>query len=153
MELIVTSDVFENNGIIPIKYTGHGEDISPPLHLSALHTDIKSLAIIMDDIKHPLFRVYNHWVIWNLPIMTDIPEGIPHGAVIKEFDNATQGLGYGRHKYRGPKPPLGTRHEYRYTVYVLDSLLELKENSKKADLLKIMESHVLQQGEIVGKYK
>ncbi len=150
--LSVTS-VFENNGKIPVKFTGHGKDISPALSLSELSNKARSLAIIMDDIKHPIFHVYNHWTIWNLPVMQKIPENIPHGKKLDDFDGAVQGVGYGRHKYRGPKPPLGTTHKYQYNVYVLDCRLELSSKSKKADLLKAMDNHILQYGFITGEYK
>lgn len=152
-ELNVTSKAFENNGTIPVEYTGHGKDISPPLTLSELAANAKSIAIIMDDTRHPLFKVYNHWVVWNLPVMQEIPANITHGKVIRELGGAIQGVGYGRNKYRGPKPPFGTTHSYQYNVYVLDCLLDLGTNSKKADVMKAMENHILQHGFIVGNYK
>ncbi len=31
-QLTVTSPAFENEAVIPIQYTGRGEDISPELH-------------------------------------------------------------------------------------------------------------------------
>lgn len=152
-EIIVTSNAFTNNGTIPVEYTGHGKDISPPLTLSELSERAKSISIIMDDIKHPLFKIYNHWVIWNIPVMQEIPANIPHGKTIEEFRGAVQGIGYGRHKYRGPKPPFGTTHNYQYTVYVLDSRIEISPTSKKVNLLRVMEDHILQQGHIIGSYK
>jgi len=151
--LVVTSDAFENGGIIPVDYTGHGKDISPRLVLSDISPNAKSIAVLMDDIKHPLFKIYNHWIIWNLPVMQEIPESIPHGKYLEILGGAMQGTGYGRHKYRGPKPPFGTTHLYQYNVYVLDCRLELDVTAKKADLLKAMEGHVLQHGYLVGKYK
>lgn len=59
-KLTVTSPAFEANSTIPVEYTGNGTDISPELHLSELDERAVSLAIIMDDIDHPLAGVYNH---------------------------------------------------------------------------------------------
>ena len=49
VNLNITSTAFENDGDIPIKYTGKGEDISPSLKLDKIATDAKTIAIIMDD--------------------------------------------------------------------------------------------------------
>ncbi|HBE87162.1 MAG TPA: hypothetical protein DDW53_20195, partial [Lachnoclostridium sp.] len=53
-QLTVTSPAFENKAIIPIQYTGRGADISPELHLSSINENAKSVAIIMDDMGHPI---------------------------------------------------------------------------------------------------
>lgn len=150
--LTVTSPAFENEAVIPVQYTGRGEDISPELHLSSIDENAKSMAVIMDDMGHPI-PAYNHWVIWNIPIMEIIPQNIPRGAHIAELNGATQGRGYGRNKYRGPKPPFNWSHRYQFNVYVLDCLLDLPVRSRKRDVLAAMEGHVLQEGCLVGRFR
>ncbi|MGI6153967.1 MAG: YbhB/YbcL family Raf kinase inhibitor-like protein [Christensenellaceae bacterium] len=149
--LTVTSPAFENDGAIPIKYTGRGEDLSPELRLSEIDPGAKSIAIIMDDVDHPL-PYYNHWVIWNIPVMPVIPEAIPRGAQVATLNGAVQGRGYGKHRYRGPKPPFNWSHRYQFNVYVLDTLLDLPAKTKKNALLDAMEGHILQQGFLTGKF-
>lgn len=151
-KLTITSPAFENEAKIPIEYTGYGADISPELHLSAIHAAAKSIAVVMDDLNHPI-PGYNHWIIWNLPMMQVIPENIPHGTHVKTLGNAVQGRGYGKNRYQGPKPPFNWSHRYRFSVYVLDSLIDLPSSSKKRDLLKAMQGHILQQGELIGRYR
>jgi len=91
VNLNVTSTAFENDGDIPIKYTGKGEDISPSLKLDKISTDAKTIAIIMDDLDHPL-GTYNHWVIWNIPASFDnIPESVPKEEIVSSLGNAIQG--------------------------------------------------------------
>lgn len=109
--------------------------------------------MIMDDIKHPLFGVYNHWVIWNIPAQARIPGNIPAGKLVPSLGNAVQGIGYGRHRYAGPKPPRGTQHIYKFTVFALDSNIELKNSARKRHLLKAIEPHILQKGEITGIFE
>lgn len=149
--LTVTSNAFTNGGTVPVKYTGKGEDISPDLELSALAPGAKSIAIIMDDLDFPM-GVFNHWVIWNIPPMTQIPEAIPKGAAVSELGGAIQGKGYGVNQYKGPNPPFGT-HRYKFKVYVLDTKLNLDSNAGKKDLLNKMDGHILQYGSITGKFK
>lgn len=151
--LAVTSAAFKNGGNIPAKYTGRGADVSPPLSLGTLAPQAKTIAILMDDLDHPL-GTYNHWVIWNIPACFSIlPEGVPREESVVSLGNAIQGKsGYGaKHWYRGPKPPFGI-HKYRFKVYVLDTFLELKAEDGKAALQKAMEGHVLQYGTLTGLF-
>lgn len=153
--IVVTSSDFINNGYMPKENTGYGADCSPRLILSGVASCAKSLAIIMVDLDIPFVREFPHWVVWNLPVTVEIPAAIPHGAVIAGLGGAKQGLAYGKHQYKGPKPPAFIRspHRYVFTVYVLDTLLDIGCKSNKRMLLAAMQGHVLQQGSITGLYK
>ena len=137
----------------PQKHTGFGEDISPQFLIDGLRDEVKTLAIIMDDLDVPLAGELNHWLIWNLPAANMIPENIPYGAECP--GGAKQGLAYGKNRYRGPKQPpfIKKAHRYRFCVYGLDVSLELPAASRKKDLLQAMSGHVLQTGEITGWYQ
>ncbi|MGY0354363.1 YbhB/YbcL family Raf kinase inhibitor-like protein [Enterococcus avium] len=150
-ELKVTSPAFKSNALIPVKYTGDGKDVSPELRLSNLDKKAVSLAVIMDDIDVPVRGIYNHWVIWNLPVSRVIPAEIPNGKQISELDNAVQGIGYGEHCYRGPKPPFGS-HRYKYHVFVLNKRLDLPSSTNREELLEAMSGSVLQHGFLLGEY-
>jgi len=147
----ITSKAFENGGTIPLKYTGKGEDISPDLQLSSISPTAKSIAVIMDDFDHPM-GIFNHWVIWNIPVMKEIPEAIPPGAIVSSLNGAVQGIGYGKNRYKGPNPPFGT-HRYKYQIYVLDKLIDLGSDAGKEELLKKMKGHILQYGSITGMFR
>jgi Raf kinase inhibitor-like YbhB/YbcL family protein len=151
-ELIVKTPAFEHKGLIPVDYTGRGNDISPELRLSEIDERAKTIAVIMNDMGH-LIPAFNHWVIWNIPIVKIIPANIPHGKTVETLPGAIQGRGYGKHRYRGPKPPLKSSHLYQFNVYTLDCVLDLPATSRKRDLLKAMEGHVLQQSFLCGHYR
>ena len=151
-ELAVKSPAFEHEGLIPKQYTGYGADISPELHLTDIDERAKSIAVIMDDMGHPI-PAYNHWVIWNIPVLQVIPPNIPRGETVGCLSGAMQGRGYGKHRYRGPKPPFNWSHRYQFNVYILDCMLELPAASRKRDLVGAMDGHVLQKAELVGRYR
>ncbi len=154
-EIRVVSPTFENNGYMPIKHTGFAADISPEFHLGKLHEDTISIAIIMDDLDIPFIKAYNHWLIWNIPKTETIPENIPYGTTVASMHNAVQGIGYGRNRYRGPKQPIFVRntHRYIFRFYALDCFIDLDCTAKKKDLLEAIRGHILQEGNITGKYK
>lgn len=152
VNLKVTSSAFEQGGAIPAKYTGQGEDVSPPLEVHDLSKDAKTIAVIMDDLDHPI-GAYNHWVIWNIPAGTEIDEAVPHGKTLEALGGAVQGRSEygGKHYYRGPLPPFG-KHSYEFKVYVLDTVLDLSTDAGKAALQRAMDGHVLQFGTILGTF-
>lgn len=150
--LMITSPCFEHGGLIPVEYTGHGADRSPELVLNNLSKETVSIAIIMDDMGHPI-PAFNHWVIWNIPAASGIPGGIPCGEQVDALGGAVQGIGYGKHRYRGPKPPFRCSHVYHFKVFALDCFLDLPGSSRKKDLSSAMQGNILQQAVLAGHYR
>ena len=142
-----------NNGWIPDRNSGYGEDISPELQIKGLTESAVLLIITLDDMGHPISPGYNHWVAWNLPPISVIPEHLPKGAVCQQPIHMEQGVAYGKHCYRGPKPPFNWNHDYRFTVYALDTLLTVDTDAGKEAVLKAAEGHILQSGVLMGKYQ
>lgn len=153
--MIVSSTAFENNGKIPLKHTGFGEDFSPKLAITDVPEDTESFVIILDDLDVPFCKNFTHWVIWNIPVTGVIPEGLPHGAVITEPISACQGVAWGKHRYRGPKQPFFIKKEHRYvfTVYALDCQLDISVDSCKKNLIDAMRGHILAEARLLGKYQ
>ncbi len=148
--IAIASSAFKNGGVIPERYTCYGENLSPELRVPCILPEAKSIAVMLDDIDHPLFEVFNHWCAWNLPVSDTIQEGIPHGDSLP--DGIKQGVAYGVHCYKGPKPPMGS-HRYKFHVFVLDCMLDINTRSGKMELMEAMKTHVLQYGTLIGKYR
>ncbi|MFQ5974963.1 MAG: YbhB/YbcL family Raf kinase inhibitor-like protein [Candidatus Hydrothermarchaeales archaeon] len=135
---------FEHNQPIPRKYTCDGEDISPPFTFIDVPKEAKSLALVVDD-PDAVIGVFDHWIAWNLP--SDIKE-LSEGAHIEK-----QGKNdFGELRYRGPCPPPGPTHRYRFKAYALDIMFDLPEGESKKQLEKTMQGHILAEDELVGTY-
>jgi len=149
-EIKVTSTAFAEGAMIPVKFTGDGEDVSPPLSWTGAPEGTKSFALINDDPDAPV-GTWVHWVLFNIPAhVTGLPENVPPNA--KLADGSVHGKNsWGRLGYGGPKPPSGT-HRYFFKIYALDTTLQLAPGADKAELLRAMEGHVLAQGQLMGKY-
>ena len=62
---VLSSPVFEHNNDILKKYTCQGENINPPLVISNIPKNAKSLVLIMEDPDTPLIT-FTHWLICHL---------------------------------------------------------------------------------------
>jgi len=154
MALVITSPAFANGGEIPARYTCEGEDISPGLRWSGEPPGTRSFALIVDDPDAPdptaPKMTWVHWVVYDIPpSVYALPEdaakhGLPPGA--KQGLNDWKRTGYG-----GPCPPIG-RHRYFFKLYALDAVLPDLGRPTKAQLLKAMKGHVLEEGQLIGTY-
>lgn len=151
--LIFECKGMKNGEKFPLVNTGRGQDISPEFLIKNLSPYAKTLAITLEDIKHPLFKNFTHWLIWNLPADEKIREAIPSGKIVPSLGNAGQGIGYGLYKYAGPKPPKGKQHLYRFTIYALDSKIDLKFPHTKNNFIKKTKGHIIQQGSIICEFE
>ncbi len=150
MALKITSSAFENEGMIPAKYTCDGENLSPLLKWESGGEGIKSFALISDDPDAPM-GTFIHWVIYNIPAdVKELQEDFPS---TNELDNGIkQGMtDFGKTGYGGPCPPSGI-HRYYFKLYGLDTVLDLNAGITKAELLKAMEGHILEEAVLMGKY-
>ncbi len=155
----VTSTAFAQGEPIPNKYTGEGEDVSPPLSWSGLPEGTKELALICDAPDAPTAEPWVLWVIYKIPATTTgLLEGIPPKPRLKKPAGALQGrnswpsgkmIGY-----RGPMPPPGHgTHHYRFTLYALDVKLPVEPSESKKTLLEEISDHILAKGRLTGTYK
>ena len=149
MEL--SSPILRDGDAIPARHTCDADNVSPPLTWRDVPEKTEALALIVDDPDAPA-KVWVHWVLYDIPPdVTWLPEGVPeekrlpNGAV--HGTNDFERLGYG-----GPCPPGGV-HRYRFTLYALDTKLNLPPGATKYEVLQAMESHVLDQQQLIGKYR
>ncbi len=151
MEIKITSSAFADGGMIPIKYTCDGADVSPPLQWDPVPEGSKTITLICDDPDAPM-GTWVHWVLYNLPVETrNLAENIPADKTLP--NGAKQGTNdFSRIGYGGPCPPGGT-HRYFFKLYALDAEINLDAGADKEQLVKAMEGHILGKGQLIGKYK
>ena len=153
------SAAFRNGAPIPKRYTGDGEDLSPPLQWEDVPEGTQELALLCEDPDAPVPEPWVHWVLYGLPPETRrLPEGIPPQTTLETPVRAMQGRNsWSRGRttgYRGPAPPPGHgRHRYFFRLYVLDQPLGLNPGVDKQALLQAMQGHVLQETQLMGTYQ
>lgn len=144
--MIFTSPDFTSGGLIPIKYTAHGDNVNPNFHLSRVPKNAKSLVFIMDDPDGPNGN-YIHWIMWNIdPTTTDIVSGAKPKDAIVGLNSAN------KNNYIGPFPESGI-HRYIIKIYALDTLLDIPTNSTATQLIPLINRHRLDYGQMLGVYQ
>jgi Raf kinase inhibitor-like YbhB/YbcL family protein len=140
----ITSSAFQEGGNIPSKFTCDGSDTSPPLQITGIPSEAKSLVLIADDPDAPS-GLFTHWLVWNIPPQIN---SIAEGSAPKGVHGTND---FGKSGYKGPCPPPGT-HRYSFKVFALDRELDLRPGAKRSQMDAAMKGHVIAQGELVGRY-
>jgi Raf kinase inhibitor-like YbhB/YbcL family protein len=141
MEL--TSTAFRHEARIPSKYTCDGTEVSPPLQIARIPANAVTLALIVEDPDAPR-GTWDHWIVYDIPVMTSIPEGVGPLGTIGVSTGGISG-------YESPCPPSGS-HRYVFTVYALDATLGLAPGANKIAVLAAIEGHVLASATLLGRY-
>ena len=144
----ITSNAFENGGEIPRKYGYKNGNASPPLEISDVPPNTKSLALIMDDpdAMGAVGKIWVHWVVWNIdPSVNQIQENeVPSGSIQGKTD-------FGETAYGGPAPP-DKEHTYIFKLYALDESLSIQNGATKAEVEEAMKNHVIAETKLEGRY-
>jgi hypothetical protein len=146
--LTLSSQAFEDGAAIPEKYGYTQANVNPPLEIDGVPEDAESLALVVDDpdAMEPAGKVWDHWVVWNIPADRDsIPEDWAAEETIQGHND------YGDTGYGGPNPP-DREHTYRFRLYALDTTLDLGRGATKADLESAMDGHVLAEAGLEGTF-
>jgi hypothetical protein len=100
--MTLTSSAFQNRGDIPKKYSGEGDDVSPPLIWSNAPEGTRSFAVFCHDPDAPLVTPgaygFVHWVLYNIPASVS--------QLAEDEKNYTSGVNsFGRSGHGGPIRP------------------------------------------------
>jgi Raf kinase inhibitor-like YbhB/YbcL family protein len=151
--ITVRSSAFQNNVMIPDKFSDYFAGVSPEISWSGVPSNAKSLVLMMEDPDANLKPV-THWIMANIaPTATSLPENVMKG--MEMVNGAMQGANItGKIGYYGPKPPPADKpHAYHFQVFALDTKLNLPSGFNRQSLLDAMKNHVIAKGEVVGMYQ
>jgi Raf kinase inhibitor-like YbhB/YbcL family protein len=139
------SPVFSRGDPLPRHFAKEHGNKSPPLYFLDVPKEAKTLALIMNDPDAPS-GTFTHWVLFDLPAdVRELAEGDTPAAAVSGRND------YGDLGYGGPRPPSGT-HRYFFRAYALDTKLNLAEGASAKDVEDAMETHVLENAELMGRY-
>jgi Raf kinase inhibitor-like YbhB/YbcL family protein len=151
MSIRLTSSAFSEGAVIPKRYAGDGENLSPELTWPKSVMAVQSYAVIVEDPDAPS-GTFIHWVIFNIPPgIGRLPEGVAAKTDVPGIGR--QGVNDTRtNGYYGPCPPPGKPHRYYFKIFALDKMLDLPPDCTAAQLQQTMQSHLLDSGSLMGTY-
>ena len=163
--LVLTTTAWPDGGVIPVKYSQAGEQLSPALSWTNVPAGTVSFVLNMIDPDVAIQRgteTQPHWIVWNIPgTATGLTEGIPAGA---QLANGARQISASGLQYRGPgAAATGPMHHYTFELYALDTQIDLTASTNpqlvpaaletRAAVMKAMQGHVLGKAVIVGLFR
>ena len=97
---------------------------------------------------------FSHWVIFNIPATaTGLDAALSTDAELADGSLQGRNSTYVR-GYLAPCPPMfGGPHRYVFTLYALDTMLELDSLTIQKDLVAAMEGHILAETRLIGSFE
>jgi Raf kinase inhibitor-like YbhB/YbcL family protein len=141
--MILRSNAFENNELIPEKYSCKGKDINPKLLWDDVPEEMKSFALSVKDPDAPR-GTFVHWLVYDIDkTVREIEENTIPGKQVKNS--------FGKENYGGPCPPSGI-HRYFFRLFALDTE-SLGDIQSMDDFDEKVKKHTLAEAELMGKFK
>ncbi len=133
-----------DGGTIDAAYTCHGADESPAVSWLGAPAEAVEMALVVTDSDANDFV---HWIIAGLdPKNPTIPRNNPPISAI-EGQNGYSTAAAPSIGWKGPCPPTGATHHYRFTLYALSQQVELPTGSSATDLLSVIEGSAIASAE------
>ena len=158
--LSLTTTAWQDGGVIPVKYTQAGAEVSPPLAWTDPPETTQSFVLIVHDIDATNVDATTdtlHWMVWNIPATARaLPEGVPHGP---EREDGSRQIAQTGPYYRGPAAPAtGPEHHYVFDLYALDAKVDVPAVGQsvaqtRAAVLAAMAGHVRAKGTLIGRFR
>lgn len=148
----LTSSAFQQDTLIPQRYTCEGQNISPEFAWKDAPKETKSWAFVIHDPDASRRDGFAHWVLYNIPgDVATIEENVPAQRAV------VPGLGMqgkndsGKIGYTGPCPPSGV-HRYFARVYALRQGLDLQPGATYEQVVAAMQGKIIEHAELMGRY-
>ena len=163
--MILTIGAWQDGGLIPLKFTQAGEQVSPELKWTNVPAGTVTFVVNMLDPDVSVQKTTDtqpHWIVWNIPgTATGLGEGVKPGGDLPDGSHQISASGP---QYRGPgAAATGPLHHYTFEVYALDTKLDVVASTAtpainaaletRASVLKAMNGHVLGKAVYVGLFK
>jgi Raf kinase inhibitor-like YbhB/YbcL family protein len=152
--LKLTSGGFTDGGAYPLDFTcyangGNAQNpsaVNPPFSWTNAPRGTQSFVLALNGTdNHPNkgIDMEMFWVVYNIPgTATSVPQGLKPGDQADGSHQATGGRNIAG--YRAPCAPAGVgRLHYMFTLYALDTMLNLPGGATEADVKKAMDGHIL----------
>jgi Raf kinase inhibitor-like YbhB/YbcL family protein len=125
--MTLSTTAWTDGGMIPMKHSQAGRDVSPPLTWTdppATATSFVLLVHDLDAVNQDGVTAPVHWLVWNIPgTARSLAEGITHGG---EMPDGSRQISQTGPYYRGPAAPAsGPPHHYAFELYAIEGTIDV----------------------------
>jgi len=155
----ITSPDLVDGSALPQQFTcaAGAQAVSPALQWVNPPRGTVSMALLVHDLEpRPQKKLDDilHWMVWNIPATaTKFPQGVPSNTPdLPDGSHQTNGNPQGGVTgYLPPCPPqnVALPHHYEFDLFALDTQVDLPPTATRADLMKIMDGHILGHDSLV----
>jgi Raf kinase inhibitor-like YbhB/YbcL family protein len=163
--IVLEGAMFRDGAEIAKDYTADGADQSPALSWRGVPAEAKELVLVLEDLDfvsgitggRPLI----HWLVYNInPKIQGFKEGMPPNEIVEVLPNQ-EGV-YQAHTmydttgYRGPQPPPGPAHHYRFTLFAFNPAFGMNPGAGAAIVMNVIEAardRIVGEGSMTVTYK
>lgn len=159
--ITVESPSMQDGQAMPAEYTADGRNISPGLKWRGVPAAARELAIIVTNEDHvwavPSPVPFMQWVVYGVrPTVSELAEGMPTMEILSapaDLAGAFQAhTAFDVTGYRGPQPPVGQTHRYRFRVVALGTTIDLPPGAPASDVWKAIQGHIIGDGSLLVPY-
>jgi Raf kinase inhibitor-like YbhB/YbcL family protein len=164
--LLLNTTAWPDGGMIPLRYTQAGGEISPGIQWSGAPQGTASYVLTFQDADTVVANSTDgllHWMVWNIPgTATNLAQGQADGF---ELENGIRQISVSGSRYRGPgAPAAGPLHHYILEVYALDTTIDVKVPPQgpqdpnpnvqaiRTSIMQAMVGHIRGKGSYVGLF-
>jgi Raf kinase inhibitor-like YbhB/YbcL family protein len=165
--MTLTTTAWPDGGMIPLRYTQAGPELSPAIQWSAAPSGTVSFVLVFHDADSLVNNSSDdllHWMLWNIPgTATAVAQGRPDGF---ELEDGTRQISVSGSRYRGPgASATGPVHHYVMELYALDTMLDIKVNPQgpqeanpnvqaiRASIIQAMAGHIRGKAAYFGLFR
>jgi Raf kinase inhibitor-like YbhB/YbcL family protein len=164
--LTLTTTAWPDGGMIPLRYTQAGGEMSPGIQWSGAPQGTMSYVLTFQDADTVVANSTDgllHWLVWNIPgSATNLAPGQPDGF---DLEGGMRQISVSGSRYRGPgAPAAGPLHHYILELYALDTMIDVKAPSQgpqepnpnvqaiRTSIMQAMAGHIRAKGAYVGLF-
>jgi Raf kinase inhibitor-like YbhB/YbcL family protein len=157
--MTLKTPAWTDGGVIPIKYSQAGDDVSPPLTWDNVPDGVTSFVLIARDVDAVAPGGTDdllQWMVWNIPpAARELPEHVTTGMAVADGSRQISATGP---EYRGPGAlASGPAHHYAFELYALDTTVNVPPTASpleaRAAVMQAMQGHIRGKGVLWGLFK
>lgn len=149
--IAITSPAFGDGATLPVRFTGDGAGVSPPLAWHGLPDTAQSVVIVVEDPDAPAPAPLVHLIVHGLGGGDDT---LAEGAASSDPPTIPTGTNsfFGNVWLPPDPPPGGGEHRYVFQVYAMGVDPDLGEHPGRGTVIDALADYAVAKGVLIGTY-